>query len=165
MKSVSNSGSDVEGKEFFALLNASLNGLCTVLLVIAYVFIRRRKYAAHGYFMSAAFLTSSAFLCSYLYSHYAFGERTTAALGLDNWLLKTLYLVILLPHVILAVAMLPFILTALWRAYKRDWTRHTRASIPAFWIWLYVSVTGVVVYLLLYHVIPAAVAAQGLTPA
>ena len=120
----------LEGKEFFALLNASLNGLCTVLLVIAYVFIRRKKYAAHGYFMSAAFLTSSAFLCSYLYSKYAYGEQSTASLGLPNGVLKVAYLVILIPHVILAVAMLPFILTALWRAYRRDWTRHTRVEHP-----------------------------------
>ena len=151
----------MEGKEFFALLNACMNGLCTVLLVIAYVMIKRKKYAAHGYFMASAFLVSSVFLCSYLYSHYAFGERTTTALGLNSTLLKTLYLVILIPHVILAVVMLPFILLALWRAYTRQWTRHTKVSVPGFWIWLYVSVTGVVVYALLYHVLPAAVAAQG----
>ena len=109
----------MEGKEFFALLNACMNGLCTVLLVTAFVMIKRKKYAAHGYFMSAAFLVSSVFLCSYLYSHYAFGERTTMAMGLNSTICsRSLYLVILVPHVILAVVMLPFILTALWRAYR-----------------------------------------------
>ena len=155
----------MEGKEFFALLNACLNGLSGVLLVLAYATIKRKKYAAHGYLMSAAFLVSSVFLTSYLYSKYAFGERTTESLGLDGGFLKTLYLLILIPHVILAIGMLPLIFLALWRAYKRQWTRHTRVSVPAFYVWLYVSVTGVMVYFLLYHIIPAAVAAQGPIPA
>lgn len=150
----------MDGKEFYALLNACLNGLSTLLLVGAYLFIRKRRYRAHGTLMIAAILVSSLFLVSYLYSKFAYGERTTASLGLENGPLKTLYLAVLIPHVILAVVMLPLIFMALYRAGFRQWSAHTRWSRPAFWIWLYVSVTGVLVYLLLYHIIPVALAVQ-----
>ena len=150
----------MQGRELFALLNACLNGLAGLLLVCAYLFIRRRHYRAHGTLMAAAFLVSCVFLASYLYSKYQYGELTTASLGLRSGPLKTLYLVVLIPHVILAVGMLPLIFMAMFRASRREWALHTRWSRPAFWIWLYVSVTGVMVYLLLYHIIPAAVARQ-----
>ncbi len=150
----------MEGKEFFALLNACLNGVAALLLMSAYVLVRRGKYRAHGTLMVAAFLISTVFLVSYVYSKVAYGERTTESLGLEDGALKALYLVVLIPHVILAVVMLPFIGMAMYRASRRQWDRHTRWSRPAFWMWLYVSFTGVLVYLLLYHVIPAAVAGQ-----
>ena len=149
------------GKDLFALLNASLNGLSCALLILAYVAIRRRRYALHGGLMMGAVVVSSAFLASYVYSKAAFGEVTTAALGLHAGLLRAVYLVILIPHVVLAVAMLPIIFMALFHASQRRWRQHTLWSVPALWIWLYVSVTGVVVYALLYHIIPAAVARQG----
>lgn len=145
------------GKELFALLNACLNGLATVLLISAYLLIRRRKYRAHGMLVLAAFCVSAIFLVSYVYSKAVYGEMTTASLGLEWGALKVIYLAVLVPHVILAVVMLPLIGMAMYRASRRQWSLHTRWSRPALWIWLYVSVSGVVVYVLLYHVIPAAV--------
>ena len=147
----------MEGKEFFALLNACLNGLATLLLVSAYLLIRRRNYRAHGTLMVSAFCVSAIFLVSYLYSKAKYGEMTTESLGLETGPLKVLYLVVLIPHVILAVVMLPLIFMAMYRASRRQWNLHTRWSRPAFWVWLYVSISGVLVYVLLYHVIPAAV--------
>ena len=147
----------MEGKEFFAALNASLNGLSTLLLISAYIAIRRRRYRTHGTLMASAFLVSSVFLASYLYSRYTYGELTTEMLGLEPGFLRTLYLVVLIPHVILAAVMLPMIFMAMFRASRRQWRLHTRWSRPALAIWLYVSVTGVIVYFLLYHIIPAAV--------
>ena len=150
----------MQGKEYFALLNACLNGLATVLLVSAYVVIRRKKYAAHGTLMVCAFCVSTIFLVSYIYSKAKYGEMTTESLGLEMGPLKVFYLVVLIPHVILAIVMLPLIFMAMYRASRRQWNLHTRWSRPAFWIWLYVSISGVAVYLLLYHVIPAAVAME-----
>ncbi len=147
----------MEGKEFFAALNASLNGLSTLLLISAYIAIRRRRYRTHGTLMISAFLVSSVFLASYLHSRYRYGELTTEMLGLEPGFLRTLYLVVLIPHVILAAVMLPMIFMAMFRASRRQWRLHTRWSRPALAIWLYVSVTGVIVYFLLYHIIPAAV--------
>ncbi len=142
------------GKAFLGAVNASLNALSGVLLVAAYVNIRRKRWRAHATFMLAAVCTSALFLTFYVSSYYLFGEKTTG-LARDNWLFK-LYLVILIPHVLLAVGMLPLIGMALLRAYQRKFTLHTRWSIPAFWIWLYVSVTGVIVYFMLYHLLPYA---------
>ena len=150
----------MDGKASFALLNACLNGASTVLLVSAYVCVRRRRYRAHGTLMAGALGVSSVFLASYLYSKLTYGEMTTASLGLESGPLKATYLLILASHVLLSVVMLPPIFLALWHASRRQWARHTRWSRPAFWMWLYVSVTGVLVYVLLYHVIPAAVARQ-----
>ena len=147
----------MQGNELFALVNACLNGLATVLLVCAYLLIRRKKYRAHGTLMVAAFCVSAIFLVSYVYSKAKYGEMTTESLGLEMGLLKVVYLVVLIPHVILAVGMLPLILMAMYRASRRQWNLHTRWSRPALWIWLYVSISGVAVYVLLYHVIPAAV--------
>ena len=151
----------MDSKASFALLNACLNGASTVLLVSAYLLIRRRRYRAHGTLMACAFGVSSLFLASYLYSKFTYGEVTTEMLGLESGALKTFYLLVLFPHVILAIVMLPPIFLAMWHASRRRWAKHTKWSRPAFWMWLYVSVTGVLVYVLLYHIIPAAVARQG----
>ena len=150
----------MDGKHLFAMVNALLNASSTVLLIAAYVQIKRGKWRAHGKLMLSAFAVSSVFLVTYLTSKGLYGEVTTESLGLQWGVLKAAYLVILIPHVLLAIVMLPFILAALWQAYHRRWERHTRFSVPAFWIWLFVSVTGVVVYFLLYHVIPAALVTE-----
>lgn len=150
----------MEGKELFALINACLNGLSTILLVLGFMAIRSKWWRLHGTLMVSAFLVSSVFLASYLYSKYTFGQVTTASLGLTSGWLYWTYLIVLIPHVILAIVMLPFILMALFRASQKKFHLHTRWSIPGFWIWLYVSITGVVVYILLYHVIPANIAVE-----
>ena len=73
---------------------------------------------------------------------------------LPGWL-RSIYLAILFPHILLAAVMVPMILMTLLRAYRRQWTRHRRIATPTWWIWLYVSVTGVVIYWMLYHLFPS----------
>ena len=145
------------GKEFFAALNAVLNGTSGVLLVLGYAMILKRRIRAHVTLMIAALCTSALFLVSYLYSQFAFGERSS---GLQRGPLKTFYLVLLASHVLLAIVMLPPIFMTVWRAYTRQWARHTKLARPTFWVWLYVSVTGVIVYAMLYHLFPALAAAN-----
>ncbi len=134
------------------LLNAILNGTSTILLVVGYVLIKRRRYAAHAWTMGAAFVVSTLFLIGYLTHKYTSGDRTS---GLDPGLLRTVYLAILIPHVILAMVMVPMIVMVLLRAWRRQWEKHRRLARPTFWIWLYVSVTGVIIYWMLYHLFPS----------
>ncbi len=140
------------GKEFFAALNAILNGTSGVLLLVGYVMILRRRIRAHVTLMIAALSTSALFLVSYVYSQFAFGERSS---GLQPGLLKTFYLVLLASHVLLAMIMQPPIFMTVWRAYTRQWARHAKLARPTLWVWLYVSATGVIVYAMLYHLFPA----------
>lgn len=142
----------MDGKELFAAINASLNGTSGLLLGIGYLMIRRRNYLAHGWFMSSALVTSTVFLASYLYSNYAYGDRSS---GLQPGALRTFYLLLLASHVLLAMVMLPPIFITVWRAATRQWARHAKIARPTLWIWLYVSVTGVIVYFMLYHLFPA----------
>ncbi len=88
------------------------------------------------------------------YLIYHFNEAPKSP-NLPHGLFKTVYLLMLLTHVMLAIAMLPMIAMALWRAYHRQFHRHMKIARPTFWIWLYVSVTGVVIYFVLYHIAPA----------
>jgi len=143
-------------KEQFALLNACLNGLSGLLLVVAYVAVKKKRYYLHGYLMSAAIVSSAVFLVSYLTSKALHGEQSTSALGTSP--IRIIYFIILIPHVLLAVGMLPFIFVTVLRAYQRDWIRHRRIARPTFWIWLYVSVTGVIIYWMLYHLFPTMLA-------
>jgi protein SCO1/2/putative membrane protein len=131
-------------------LNATLNAVCGVLLCLAFVFIKTGRWRAHGFTMVLATLVSVVFLTCYLTYHIRHGERSTAATHAPHWLRMT-YLAVLLPHLLLAVGMLPMIFVTLLRAYRRQWMAHTRISVPTFWIWLYVSVTGVIVFFMLYH--------------
>jgi uncharacterized membrane protein YozB (DUF420 family) len=140
-------------KEQFAYVNAALNGLSAVLLMFAYLAIQKQKYRRHGWLMSGALLTSIVFLGFYITSYVLFGDRSSKDLGIAPWL-RTSYLLMLASHVILAVAMLPLIVLAVWHAARRNWAKHRRIARPAFWIWLYVSVTGVLVYWMLYQLFP-----------
>jgi uncharacterized membrane protein YozB (DUF420 family) len=139
-------------KETLAAIDATLNGISAVLLVLGYLMIRRGKYRPHAYFMIAALVTSAAFLCFYLYSQYMFKERSS---GLDPSPLRTFYYILLASHVLLAMGMLPPIFMTVLRAYQRRWEKHRKIARPTFWIWLYVSVTGVMVYWMLYHLFPS----------
>ncbi|HEX8521396.1 MAG TPA: DUF420 domain-containing protein [Tepidisphaeraceae bacterium] len=141
------------------LVNATLNGISAVLLIMAYVSIKRLNYRVHAYLTISAFIVSSVFLCLYLYHkrllHQATGSYNTSTADVHPAVVRLFYLfVLLLPHLVLAIVMVPMILTTFYRAYRRDWTRHRRIAKPTFWIWLYVSVTGVLIYLMLYHVFP-----------
>jgi putative membrane protein len=143
-----------DGKEVFAAINATLNATSLVLLVLAYVMILRRNIRAHAYLMISALITSAVFLTTYVYSQFAFGERSS---GLQSGPLKTFYIVLLASHVLLAIVMLPPILMTVWRAYTRQWVKHAKLARPTLWIWLYVSATGVIVYFMLYHLFPGLV--------
>ena len=136
----------MEGKELLAAINASLNALSTLLLIAAFVAVRKRKYALHGTLIVASLLSSAVFLACYLYSHYTYPPLT---MGIPMGWFKAMYLIILLPHVLLAIAMLPFIGAAVFFAISRRWTWHVRVVRYAWPVWLYVSVTGVVVFALL----------------
>lgn len=130
-------------------VNATLNATSGVLLASAFICIKKGKWRAHGWLMASATLVSAVFLACYLTYHALHGEKSTQAHAGD-WL-RWVYLLVLLPHLLLAVIMLPMIFTALWRAYHRQWGPHKRIALPTFWIWMYVSFTGVIVYFMLYH--------------
>jgi len=139
----------------FPHLNAALNASSTILLVVGYLFIKRARYRSHAVVMIFASLTSAAFLACYLIYHYQVGEISTRQMSwIPPWL-RILYLAILFPHLLLAMVMLPMIIITLYRASRRQWTKHRRIAIPTFFIWLYVSMTGVVIYWMLYHLFPA----------
>jgi uncharacterized membrane protein YozB (DUF420 family) len=133
-------------------VNASLNALSAILLGSAYVCIKLRKVKAHATLMISAVCTSAVFLGCYLVYHL--NVIKPKSIGLPPSSLKTAYLLMLASHVILAVGMLPMIFITLWRAYKRQWEKHRAIAPATFWIWLYVSVTGVLVYWFLYHIAP-----------
>ena len=129
-------------------LNAALNGTAAVLLAVGFVFIRRRRIRAHLTCMASAFAVSTLFLVSYVVYHYHAGSRPFTGQG---WI-RPVYFVLLISHVLLAAVIVPLALTTLYRACRGEFTRHrgiARWTLP---IWLYVSVTGVIVYWLLYHV-------------
>lgn len=135
-------------------INATLNGASAVLLVAAFVLIKRRRYTAHATLMISALVTSAAFLTCYLIYH---GMKAKHGEGLTRfpaspW--KPIYQIILLTHTILAVVILPLILGSVSFAWGRRWLAHRRISNFTFPLWLYVSVTGVVVYWMLYHLAP-----------
>ena len=134
-----------------AALNATLNGTSAVLLTCGYAAIRARKVAVHKAFMIAAFLTSTAFLVSYLAYHYRVGHVAFQGQG---WI-RPVYFTLLLTHTVLAAAIVPMIIVTLRRAWLEKFDKHrliARWTLP---LWLYVSVTGVVVYLMVYQIYPA----------
>jgi putative membrane protein len=132
------------------LLNAVLNSLSAVLLSSGYVAIRCRRVLLHKACMLAACATSALFLISYLTYHYHVGSKPFAGQGS----IRLVYFAILLSHTILAMVIVPLVvLTLLW-AWKAQWLRHRRLARWTLPLWLYVSVTGVVVYLMLYQLYP-----------
>ncbi len=127
-------------------LNACLNATAGFLVLIGYVLIRRGQRKAHGRVMRSAFAVSTVFLASYLTYHYQVGHTTYEGEGI----IRAVYLSILLTHVVLAALVVPLVLRTLFLARRRRWDKHRwwgRLTLP---IWLYVSVTGVVVYFMLY---------------
>ena len=132
-------------------VNAVLNSICTVLLVAGYFFISRRNVSAHRACMVAAFTTSVLFLISYLTYHFYHGATGFKGTG---WV-RPLYFTILITHTILAAIIVPFVLVTLYRAWKNEFARHRKVARWTLPMWLYVSVTGVVVYLMLYHWFPS----------
>ena len=136
---------------FLPTLNAMLNATSGILLSVGYVFIRRRNVAAHRACMIAALASSALFLISYLYYHYHAGATRFAGAGAA----RAIYFIILTTHTILAVVIVPFVLITVTRALRGQFERHRKVARWTFPMWLYVSVTGVVVYLMLYHWFPS----------
>ena len=132
----------------FPVINATLNGTSAVLLVMAYVMIRRRRIAAHRAIMLTAVTTSTLFLISYLYYHLHVGSVHFQGHGWS----RPLYFTILISHTILAAAIVPLVIITLSRALRERFDRHRAIARWTFPLWLYVSVTGVVIYVMLYHI-------------
>ncbi len=128
-------------------VNATLNGTAAVLLIAGYIQIRRGRIDAHRTCMLAAFTTSALFLVSYLIYHALVGSVAFTGQGP----IRTLYFTVLISHVILAALILPLALVTLRRGLRRDDARHVALARWTLPIWLYVSVTGVAVYWMLYQ--------------
>ena len=135
----------------FPPLNASLNALSGVFLLLGYICVRRRNLRAHRFFMLSACATSVLFLCSYLTYHFFAGS--TRFLGTGT--VRTIYFAILISHTILAVVVVPLAIGSVWNGLRDHVETHRRISRWTFPIWMYVSVTGVLVYFFLYQWFPS----------
>jgi uncharacterized membrane protein YozB (DUF420 family) len=128
-------------------VNALLNGTAAVLLAIGWTCIRRGRIDAHRRCMLAAFTASCLFLVSYVVYHAQAGSRPFMGQGLA----RGVYFAILITHVVLAAAIVPLALVTLRRALGGDYVRHRRIARWTYPVWMYVSITGVVIYLMLYR--------------
>ena len=133
------------------LLNACINGTCSLLLLASLYFIRRKNIAAHKKINLTAFLLSSVFLVSYILYHYFSIEVKFPA---DNPI-RPLYLIILLTHILCASLILPFILMSFYRGLNMQVEKHKKIVRWTYPIWLYVTITGVVVYLMISPYYPS----------
>ena len=128
-------------------INASLNALAGFFLILGGIAIKNKKIQTHRKLMIGAFISSTLFLCAYLYYHIT-------SRGISHYqgkgILKVIYFLVLIPHTLLAVTIVPFIIIAIRHALKGEFEKHTRITRWLYPTWLYVSVTGVVVYLMLY---------------
>jgi uncharacterized membrane protein YozB (DUF420 family) len=131
----------------FPAINASLNAMCAFFLILGYIFIKQRAITAHTMCMLAATCVSILFLGFYLYYHFHHGSTKFQGTGL----IRPIYFAILLSHTILAVVQLPLIILTLYRGLAGQFPRHVAVARITFPIWLYVSITGVVVYWMLYR--------------
>ncbi|HSG00978.1 MAG TPA: DUF420 domain-containing protein, partial [Vicinamibacterales bacterium] len=129
-------------------LNATLNAISAIFLLRGYYLIRSRRIDAHRRSMMSAFIASTLFLASYVVYHAQIGSRPFPGTGL----LRVVYFSILIPHVVLAAGVLPLALMTLVRGLRRDDTRHRRIARWTLPLWLFVSVTGVLVYVMLYWI-------------
>ena len=133
-------------------VNAIFNGASAALLVAGYLAVRNRRVVLHRAVMLSALGTSILFLASYLFYHYHAGTTRFTATG---WV-RPLYFFILLTHTVLAVVIVPLVILTLHRALRSDFARHRRIARLTLPLWLYVSVTGIAVYLMLYQFFPPA---------
>ncbi len=129
------------------LLNAALNALSATLLFLGFYFIKNKKIEAHKKCMLGAVACSLLFLISYIVYHAQHGITPFPTPGIK----RRIYLTILISHTILAVTVIPLVILTLKPAFKAEYERHRRMARITFPIWLYVSITGVIIYLMLYH--------------
>lgn len=132
---------------YLPAINAALNSASAVLLTAGYLFIRNKNVTAHRLCMLSALATSALFLTSYLVYHFQVGSVPFRGQG---WI-RAVYFTVLISHTSLAVAVVPLVLVALARALKGSFERHKRVARWTLPLWLYVSITGVVVYWMLYR--------------
>lgn len=132
-------------------LNAFLNTTSAILLTIGYRFIRKGNVSAHRKCQVSALVTSSLFLISYVVYHAYHGDTKFPGQGI----VRPFYFAILISHVCLAIVILPLVIITFLRAARGDFLRHRKIARWTLPLWLYVSVTGVIVYLMLYHLYPS----------
>ena len=132
-------------------LNACLNGTSAILLFSGWRFIKAHNVAAHRACQVSALIVSLLFLASYLTYHYYHGTTRFPGTGLA----RPIYFTILISHTILAIAIVPLVALTFYRAVREDFIRHRRIARITFPLWLYVSITGVIVYLMLYQIYPS----------
>ncbi len=132
--------------ETFPFINACLNSLATIFLLFGWVFIRQKKINAHKKAMALAVTASALFLSSYLWYHFHYTSPKFEAQGF----VRIIYFSILISHVFLSVLVLPFIFRILWLSYKNRFQEHKTLARYVWPIWMYNSITGVLVYLMLY---------------
>jgi putative membrane protein len=133
--------------------NALLNTTSASFLIAGYLFIKRGRIDSHKKCQLTAVITSTLFLISYLTYHYYHGDTRFLGQGI----IRPIYFTILITHVILAIVIVPLVLITLSRALRLDFVRHRRIARWTLPLWLYVSITGVIVYLMLYHFYPTPV--------
>jgi len=137
--------------EWFPGINASLNALAAVFLALGYRFMRRKEIPKHRASMLTACACSLLFLACYVWYHLHTGHTVFRTPG---WI-RTAYLGILLTHTVLAVVIVPLVIITLKRGLSRNFAKHRRIARITWPLWMYVSVTGVLIYLFLYHLDPA----------
>ena len=131
-------------------LNACLNGTSAILLFTGYTFIRSRNVTAHRACQIAALVISLLFLASYLTYHFNHGTTRFQGTGLA----RPIYFTVLTSHTILAMVIVPLVILTFYRAFRGDFVKHRRIARITLPLWLYVCVTGVIVYLMLYQIYP-----------
>lgn len=131
---------------YHSTLNAVLNLISAILLTSGYINIKKRNVANHKRMMISALVSSALFLVSYLIYHYMVGSMPYPY---HDWT-RILYYIILAPHIILAALMVPFILAAVWFALKSQFDKHKKLVMWVWPVWMFVSVSGIIVYLMLY---------------
>jgi len=130
-----------------ATVNAALNATAAVLIGAGFYYIKRKNIPAHKACMVAAMVVSAVFLASYVFYHYNVGSVRFTKQG---WI-RNVYFPLLLTHTVLAAVVLPMVLRTVFLAFKGRFRNHVRIARWTFPIWMYVSITGVIVYLMLYH--------------
>ena len=133
-------------------LNASLNAISTIFIAPGWYLIRRGHWRQHIACMIAAIVSSTCFLVGYLIYHAHVGEKSTHFTA--QGIIRPIYFTILISHMLLAIVILPLVIVTVVPAFRRRWDKHRRLGRWTMPIWLYVSVTGVLVYLMLYHWFP-----------
>ncbi len=133
--------------ELLPSVNAVLNGISTMLLMAGFIKIRQGRPDVHKKIMLAALASSALFLTTYLIYH---AEVGSVPFQRYDWT-RPLYFTILIPHIILAALMVPFIIAAVWFALKQKFDKHRRLVRFVWPVWMFVSISGIIVYLMLYH--------------